>query len=99
MNSAINQKSNEITSTVSETYATKASVTDVSNNLKNNYSTTSAMNSAINQKANEITSTVSETYATKEEITSITDNIGDYMINISKSTILLTSDLDGNITN
>ena len=43
--------------------------------------------------------TVSETYATKDEIGSITDNIGDYMINISKSTILLTSDLDGNITN
>ena len=43
--------------------------------------------------------TVSETYAKKEDITSITDNIGDYMVNISKSTILLTSDLDGNITN
>ena len=43
--------------------------------------------------------TVSETYATKDEINSITDNIGDYMINISKSTILLTSDLDGNIIN
>lgn len=43
--------------------------------------------------------TVSDTYATKEEIGSITDNIGDYMVNISKSTILLTSDLDGNITN
>ena len=99
MNSAIKQKANEITSTVSETYATKTSVTDVSNNLKNNYSTTTQMNSAINQKANEIASTVSETYAKKEDVTSITDNIGDYMINISKSTILLTSDLDGNITN
>ena len=65
----------------------------------NNYSTTTQMNSAIEQKANEITNTVSETYAKKEDVTSITDNIGDYMINISKSTILLTSDLDGNITN
>ena len=70
MNSAINQKANEITSSVSETYATKSSVTDVSNNLKNNYSTTTQMNSAINQKANEITSTVSETYATKDSVTS-----------------------------
>lgn len=43
--------------------------------------------------------TVSKTYATKEEIGSITDNIGDYMVNISKSTILLTSDLNGNIIN
>ena len=34
-----------------------------------------------------------------DSIASITDNIGDYMINISKSTILLTSDLDGNIIN
>ena len=64
-----------------------------------NYTTTTAMNSAIEQLANQITSTVSETYAKKEDITSITDNIGDYMINISKSTILLTSDLNGNIIN
>ena len=77
--------------TVSATYQTKDDM--------NNYSTTKQMNSAIEQKANEIASTVSETYATKEGVTSITDNIGDYMVNISKSTILLTSDLDGNITN
>ena len=77
--------------TVSNTYQTKDDM--------NNYSTTQQMNSAIEQKANQITSTVSETYAKKEDITSITDNIGDYMVNISKSTILLTSDLDGNITN
>ena len=55
--------------TVSKTYATKASVTDVSNNLKNNYSTTTQMNSAINQKANEITSFVSESYATNDSVT------------------------------
>ena len=74
MNSAINQKANEITSSVSQTYATKQSVTDVSNNLKNNYSTTSAMNSSINQKANEITSSVSQTYATKSEFNNL--NVG-----------------------
>ena len=67
MNSAIDQKANEITSTVSETYATKTSVVDMSNNLTNNYSTTQQMNSAIDQKANEITSSVSETYSTKVE--------------------------------
>ena len=77
--------------TVSSTYQTKDDMS--------NYTTTTAMNSAIEQLANQITSTVSETYAKKEDITSITDNIGDYMVNISKSTILLTSDLDGNIIN
>lgn len=56
-------------------------------------------NSALQLKADEITSTISETYATKDEISSITDNVGDYMIHISKSTILLTSDLNGNIIN
>ena len=56
-------------------------------------------NSALQLKADEITSTISNTYATKEEISSITDNVGDYMINISKSTILLTSDHDSNIIN
>ena len=85
MNSAINQKANEITSAVSETYATKASVTDVSNNLKNNYSTTSAMNSAINQKANEITSSVSETYATKTSLKATDDKFANYSTcNIAK---------------
>lgn len=62
-------------------------------------STSDEFKSAIQQKADEITSTISNNYVTKDEISSITDNIGDYMINISKSTILLTSDLDGNITN
>ena len=62
-------------------------------------STSDEFKSAIQQKADEITSTISNTYATKDEISSITDNVGDYMINISKSTILLTSDLDGNIIN
>ena len=58
MNSAINQKANEITSTVSNTYATKAALNTVDGKFAN-YSTTSQMNSVINQKANEITSTVS----------------------------------------
>ena len=89
--SQLEQNLDGFKATVSATYQTKDDM--------NNYSTTSQMNSAIEQKANQITSTISETYATKDEISSITDNIGDYMINISKSTILLTSDLDGNIIN
>ena len=75
MNSAIQQKANEITSSVSQTYATKQSVTDVNNNLTNNYSTTSQMNTAIQQKANEITSSVSQTYATKQSVTDINNNL------------------------
>ena len=89
--SELEQSIDGFKTTVSNTYQTKDDM--------NNYSTIQQMNSAISQKANEITSTISETYATKDEISSITDNIGDYMINISKSTILLTSDLDGNIIN
>jgi hypothetical protein len=49
MNSAINQKANEITSTVSQTYATKTALNTVDGKFAN-YSTTSAMNTAINQK-------------------------------------------------
>ena len=89
--SQLEQNLDGFKATVSATYQTKDDM--------NNYSTTKQMNSAIEQKANKITSTVSETYATKDDVSSITDNIGDYMVNISKSTILLTSDLDGNITN
>ena len=66
MNSAINQKANEITSTVSETYATKSALNTVDGKFAD-YSTTSAMNSAIQQKANEITSSVSQTYTTKAD--------------------------------
>ena len=69
---------------------------DIDNEFTN-YSTTVQMNSAINQKANEITSKVSQTYATKHEINAITDNLGDYVINISRDTILFTADLDGNL--
>lgn len=44
--------------------AAQTGVTDVNNNLINNYSTTAQMHSAINQKADSITQSVSETYAT-----------------------------------
>ena len=74
MNSAINQKANEITSTVSETYATKASLTTVDNKFAN-YSTTSAMNSAINQKSDAILSTVSKTYATQTSLADVSNNL------------------------
>lgn len=78
MNSAINQKADQITTSVSKTYATKTSVSDAkdeaiasanqnTSNLLKNYSTTTEMNSAINQKADEITTTVSETYMTQAE--------------------------------
>lgn len=41
-----------------------ANITQVSQNLSKNYSTTSQMNAAINAKASEITASVSSTYAT-----------------------------------
>ena len=48
--------------TVSNTYATKSSLS--------NYATTTAMNSAISQSANSITQSVSATYATKSSLSS-----------------------------
>ena len=73
--STLEQNLDGFKTTVSKTYATISSVTDVSNNLKNNYSTTKDMNSAINQKANEITSSVSETYATISSVTDVSNNL------------------------
>ena len=73
--SALEQNLDGFKTTVSKTYATISSVTDVSNNLKNNYSTTTQMNSAINQKANEITTSVSETYATNDSVTTSISNV------------------------
>ena len=66
MNSAINQKANEITSSVSSTYATKSALNTVDGKFAN-YSTTSQMNSAIAQKGDAILSTVSNTYTTKTD--------------------------------
>ena len=74
MNSAINQKANEITSTVSETYATKTALNTVDGKFAD-YSTTSDMNSAINQKSDSILSTVSSTYATKSSVTDLSNNL------------------------
>lgn len=84
MNSAITQKANEITTSVSSTYITKSdSATNIANaktdainsantstdNKLKNYSTTTQMNSAIEQKADSITSTV------ESKITTAVENI------------------------
>lgn len=58
--------------------ATKTEVTEVSNNLKNNYSTTTQMNSAIDAKADSITSTVSKTYTTKTEASLLSGDPANY---------------------
>ena len=54
-----------------------ANVSQISQNLTNNYSTTTAMNSAINQKANEINVSVSATYATKSALNTANGKIND----------------------
>ena len=70
-NSAIDQKANQITTTVSENYSTKTETLQAKNaaissanantaQVLQSYSTTEQMNSAINQKANEINTTVSQ---------------------------------------
>lgn len=54
-----------------------ANVSQISQNLTNNYSTTTSMNSAINQKANEINASVSATYATKSALNTANGKIDD----------------------
>ena len=77
INSAIIQKADEISSTVSATYDSIDSIIAGDINLEN-YPTTTQMNSAINQKADEITSTVSQTYATKTALKDTDDKFADY---------------------
>lgn len=71
-NSQIDQKANEITSTVSQTYSTKTETTNAKNEAiesansstdekLQDYSTTEEMNSAITQSATSITSEVNQT--------------------------------------
>ena len=72
-NSQIDQKANQITQTVSETYSTKTETTNAkqeaidsanasTDEKLEDYSTTTEMNSAITQKANEITQQVDTKY-------------------------------------
>ena len=94
MNSAIDQKANQITQTVSETYTTKVeladSVEDVEENVNNklkSYSTTSQMNSAIDQKAGQITSTVNQTIeTTKSSLEGQISDVDDKFKNYSTTT-------------
>ena len=87
MNSAITQKANEISQSVSETYQTKSDMS--------NYSTTTQMNSAITQKANEISTSVSSTYETKTDATSKLNTAKGYTdseISSAKAEIKITTD-------
>ena len=85
---ALEQNLNGFKTTVSNTYATKASLTTVDNKFAN-YSTTSAMNSAINQKADSILSTVSNTYTTTETTgTLLKESITEYYLSTSNSTLV-----------
>ena len=66
MNSAINQKADEINLGVSQEYATQTTVQQVDGKFAS-YSTTTQMNTAIQLTANEINQTVSQNYTTKGE--------------------------------
>ena len=74
IDSAINQKANDVLTTVSNTYATKTALNTVDGKFAN-YSTTSQMNTAINNKANEITSNAGSTYATKTQLTQTSNDL------------------------
>ena len=101
-NTTITKQDGTVTQLKDEFNSVKDTVTSHTQTINSHESTltsVSAKQSELEQNLDGFKQTVSETYATKDEINSITDNVGDYMINISKSTILLTSDLDGNIIN
>ena len=101
-NTTITKQDGTVTQLKDEFNSVKDTVTSHTQTINSHESTltsVSAKQSKLEQNLDGFKQTVSETYATKDEINSITDNVGDYMINISKSTILLTSDLDGNIIN
>ena len=101
-NTTITKQDGTVTQLKDEFNSVKDTVTSHTQTINSHESTltsVSAKQSKFEQNLDGFKQTVSKTYATKDEISSITDNIGEYMINISKSTILLTSDLDGNIIN
>ena len=101
-NTTITKQDGTVTQLKDEFNSVKDTVnshTQTINSHESTLTSVSAKQSKLEQNLDGFKTTVSNIYATKDEIGSITDNIGDYMINISKSTILLTSDLDGNIIN
>ena len=57
--------------TVSKDYAKQTTVTDLTDKLAKDYTTTSDMNSIIDQKATGVLTTVSETYATTSSVTDL----------------------------
>ena len=77
MNSAINQKADEINLGVSQEYATQTTVQQVDGKFAS-YSTTTQMNTAIQLKANEINQTVSQNYTTKGELQTVDGKFADY---------------------
>jgi hypothetical protein len=57
--------------TVSKDYAKQTTVTDLTNKLAKDYTTTSDMNSIIDQKVEGVLTTVSKTYATSSSVTDL----------------------------
>ena len=80
MNSAINLKANEITSSVSETYATKTELDNAETTL----------NSKITQTANDINVSVSKTYATK---TAVNQSVSTLQSNINMTNQSITAEV------
>lgn len=61
--------------TVSKDYAKQTTVTDLTNKLAKDYTTTSDMNSIIDQKVTGVLTTVSKTYATTTSVTDLTSKL------------------------
>ncbi|MEG2649367.1 MAG: hypothetical protein RSA63_00685, partial [Eubacterium sp.] len=91
MNSAINQKADSITSSVSATYATKGQLQTTDGKFAN-YSTTTQMNSAITQKADAINLEVAKKVGATEIISKINQSAESVAISASKI------NLEGSVT-
>lgn len=75
--------------TVSKDYAKQTTVTDLTNKLAKDYTTTSDMNSMIDQKVEGVLTTVSKTYATTTSVTDLTSKLEKIIILVHKLIVQL----------
>ena len=89
MGTMIQQKTDEITSTVAS----------LKKNLADNYSTSTEVTSQITQKTDEITGSISKTYATKDSVTSLDTTLQTKIGEVSSTVTSVKKDLADNYTN
>lgn len=86
--SVLEQNLDGFKTTVSNTYATNDSVSNLADNLNDNYYTITQTNSLIDQRADAIISQVSSTYTTTETTgTLLKESVTEYYLSTSNSTL------------